>query len=156
MRFREITMMKPVYLSASALLAAAMLLGVNTAAMAQSTSTSQSNAPQAGEQPGEQNDDAANQTEVRAPVLHVISVEIIRSTHEPVLDIIRVRGLVSTQGWENGELIPLTRGTPSDGVLDLAFVAKAPGDSMEATGFEEIEANLPAGVQASLQGRAGA
>jgi hypothetical protein len=83
------------------------------------------------------------QSEVRAPVLRVTSVEVIRSTHGTPLDIIRVRGLASTQGWEEAELVPLTRGTPKDGMLELVFVARAPGNAMEATGFEPIEAILP-------------
>jgi hypothetical protein len=83
------------------------------------------------------------QSDVRAPVLKVTSVEVIRSTHGTPLDIIRVRGLASTEGWEEAELVPLTRGTPKDGMLELVFVARAPSEAMEATGFEPIEAILP-------------
>lgn len=81
--------------------------------------------------------------EVRAPVLRVTSVEVIRSTHGTTLDIVRVRGLASTEGWEEAELIPLTRGTPKDGMLELVFVARAPAEAMEATGFEVVEAIFP-------------
>jgi hypothetical protein len=95
--------------------------------------------PPAG--PASQAPDA--QPEVRAPVLRVISVEVMRSTHGTPLDIVRVRGLVSTEGWEEGELVPLTRGTPKDGMLELVFVARAPAEAMEATGFEQIEAIFP-------------
>lgn len=86
---------------------------------------------------------AEAQPEVRAPVLRVISVEVIRSTHGTPLDIVRVRGLASTEGWEEAELVPLTRGTPKDGMLELVFVARAPAEAMEATGFEPIEAIFP-------------
>jgi hypothetical protein len=81
--------------------------------------------------------------EVIAPVLRIISVEVMRSAHGVPLDIIRVRGLASTPGWEEAELVPLTRGTPKDGILELIFVARAPAEAMEATGFEPIEAIFP-------------
>jgi hypothetical protein len=81
--------------------------------------------------------------EITAPVLHVISVEVLRSSHGSPLDIIRVRGLASTPGWEEAELIPLTRGIPKDGILELIFVARAPAEAMEATGFEPVEAIFP-------------
>jgi hypothetical protein len=84
-----------------------------------------------------------SQSELRAPVLRVLSVEVIRSTHGTPLDIVRVRGLASSEGWEEAELVPLTRGTPKDGMLELIFVARAPAGAMEATGFEPIEAIFP-------------
>jgi hypothetical protein len=83
------------------------------------------------------------ESEVRAPILRVLSVEVIRSTHGSPLDIVRVRGLASTEGWEEAELVPLTRGIPKDGMLELVFVARAPSEAMEATGFEPIEAIFP-------------
>jgi hypothetical protein len=78
-----------------------------------------------------------------APVLHIKSVEIIRSAHPPVMDIIRVRGLTSTVGWEEAELVPLSRGVPADGVLELVMVARAPGEAADARGFEEVDAIFP-------------
>ena len=36
-----------------------------------------------------------------APVFWVTSVEVLRSAHAPQLDVIRVRGLVTTEGWES-------------------------------------------------------
>ena len=39
--------------------------------------------------------------------------------------------------------MPLTRGVPADGMLDLVFIARAPTEAMEATGFDAIEAILP-------------
>jgi len=80
---------------------------------------------------------------LNAPVLHISSVEVIRSTHGPTMDIIRVRGLTSTSGWEEAELVPLTRGIPVDGILELVFVAHAPADAVEARGFEPVEAIFP-------------
>lgn len=86
---------------------------------------------------------AEDRPQITAPVLRIISVEVLRSSHGPTLDIIRVRGLASTPGWEEAELIPLTRGTPKDGMLELVFVARAPAEAMEATGFEPVEAIFP-------------
>lgn len=86
---------------------------------------------------------ADERPEVIAPVLRVISVEVLRSSHGTPLDIIRVRGLASTPGWEEAELVPLTRGVPKDGMLELIFVARAPAEAMEATGFEPVEAIFP-------------
>jgi hypothetical protein len=80
---------------------------------------------------------------VSAPVLHIKSVEIIRSAHPPVLDIIRVRGVASSPGWEEAELVPLSRGIPADGMLELIMIARAPGDAADAKGFEEVEAIFP-------------
>jgi hypothetical protein len=78
-----------------------------------------------------------------APVLHIKSVEIIRGAHAPVIDIIRVRAMVSTAGWEEAELIPLSRGVPADGILELIMVARPPAQAAEATGFEEVDAIFP-------------
>jgi hypothetical protein len=84
-------------------------------------------------QPGEGNSTIA-------PVLWVSSVEVMRSTHGPQLDVIRARGLSSTEGWEGGELVPFTEGPSSDGMLDLIFVAQAPSSPTRPAGFPEIEA----------------
>jgi hypothetical protein len=75
-----------------------------------------------------------------APVLWIMSVEAMSSTHAPTLDVIRVRGITSNDGWEDAELVPLTKGTPPDGMLDLAFVAKAPADSTSPSKSPVIEA----------------
>jgi hypothetical protein len=74
------------------------------------------------------------------PVFMITSVEVLRSTRGSQLDIVRVRGLTSTDGWESPELVPLTRGTPGDGVLELLFVAQAPSAAMEPTGFASADA----------------
>lgn len=79
------------------------------------------------------------------PLFWVSSVEVMRSAHAPQLDVIRVRGLASTEGWESAQLVPLTRGIPADGIpadgiLDLALVADAPTDSFAPTAYPELEA----------------
>jgi hypothetical protein len=76
-------------------------------------------------------------------VLRIMSVEIIRSSHTPYLDIIRARGFASTKGWEEAELVPLTRGVPSDGMLQLILVARPPETASDATGYEPVEAIFP-------------
>src|SRR5271163_4944804 len=88
------------------------------------------------QEPQQQEDSPPN----LVPVLWITSVEAIRTTHEPVLDVIRVRGVTSTEGWEGGTLIPLTRGTPRDGMLDLAFVAQAPTNTTAPSKNPVIEA----------------
>jgi hypothetical protein len=117
--------------------------GLCAAAMAQSPNEGQR---QGGGSPGNSASSAPSGSEdrsVSAPVLHIKSVEIIRSAHAPVMDIIRVRGIASTAGWEEAELIPLSRGLPADGVLELIMVARAPGEAADAKGFEEVEAIFP-------------
>jgi len=84
----------------------------------------------------------ANDTQTHA-VLSITSVEVIRSAHAPALDIIRVRGFVSSAGWEEVELVPLTRGVPADGMLQLVLVARPPEDASDATRYEPVEAILP-------------
>jgi hypothetical protein len=77
------------------------------------------------------------------PVLRITSVEVIRSAHPPFMDIIRARALASSSGWEEAELVPLTRGVPADGVLQLIMVARPPESAADATGYESVEAIFP-------------
>ena len=137
-------MMKPTG-TAAILFAAASAWLISGAAHAQSsTAEPHANAPNtARPEVGGQGGGAEDRPDVVAPVLRIISVEVLRSSHGTPLDIIRVRGLASTPGWEEAELIPLTRGTPKDGILELVFVARAPAEAMEATGFEPVEAIFP-------------
>jgi hypothetical protein len=75
-----------------------------------------------------------------APVLWVSSVETLSTTHGPQVDFIRVRGVTSTEGWQSGELIPISKGPSFDGILDLIFVADPPSDSTTPVPFPSIEA----------------
>jgi hypothetical protein len=129
----------------TALFALGLMIMTGGAAFAQTTTAAARANGQGAEQPssGAPSQPSDAQPEVRAPVLRVISVEVIRSTHGTPLDIVRVRGLASTEGWEEAELVPLTRGIPKDGMLELVFVARAPSEAREATGFEPIEAIFP-------------
>lgn len=120
----------------AALLHAALVLtsvgGAQTTAAAASTAAP----PETSSAPMPDRDDAPS----TAPVFWIKSVEVLRSTHAPQLDVVRVRGLVTTEGWEAVELVPLTKGTPSDGILDLALIAEAPSENTAPTSYPEVEA----------------
>jgi hypothetical protein len=82
----------------------------------------------------------------RFPVFAITGVEVLHSNLQPQIQVITVRGLASADGWSDGELVPLTRGTPPDGVLDLVFVAIAPLESAAPTGYTPMHAVLPLSV----------
>jgi hypothetical protein len=124
--------------SYAAVVAAGLVMSLAGSAMAQTNSAE----PSQGRPPG-QAPSGGDGPQVRAPVLRITSVEVIRSSHGPALDIIRVRGIASSSGWEEAELVPLTRGAPADGMLELVLVAQAPLEAREASGFEAIEAIFP-------------
>lgn len=77
------------------------------------------------------------------PVLYITSVEVLRSLIDPKLDIIRVIGLTSSQGWSSPQLVPTFAGKPLDGILDLQFIATMPQQSQNADGFVRIGAVFP-------------
>ena len=77
------------------------------------------------------------------PVLYVTSVEVLRTSIEPKLDIVRVTGLTGSQGWSDPELVPTFAGKPWDGVLDLQFIATTPQQTEPAEGFVPINAVFP-------------
>ena len=126
--------------------AAGTLAALTGATLAQPYTSATSPKGPATAAPGGQasgGNEVSEQAGMSAPVLRISSVEIVRTTHAPVLDIIRVRGLASSSGWEEGELVPLTRGVPADGMLHLIFIARAPSVAVDAGGFETIEAIFP-------------
>src|ERR1700677_2363662 len=107
--------------AANVLFAACLLSCMCGGAFAQTNAASSGiNQPPAGAQAGQQPSDAPpeapNEEDRQTPVLQVTSVEVMRSTHGPALDVIRARGLTSTDGWEEGELVPLTSTPSSDGI----------------------------------------
>jgi hypothetical protein len=127
-------------------LALAGMLGTAVAATANKAPAPATEQGVGNAQPGAAGADSSGtdaQQSNSAPVLHIMSVEVIRSAHEPALDVLRVRGVASTVGWEEAELVPLTRGVPADGVLQLVLVARAPTEVMDAKGFEVVEAIFP-------------
>jgi hypothetical protein len=77
------------------------------------------------------------------PVLYVTSVEVMRTSTEPQLDIVRVIGLTGSQGWSAPELVPTFVGKPLDGILDLQFIATMPQQTESAEGFVPIGAVFP-------------
>ena len=77
------------------------------------------------------------------PVLYVTSVEVMRTSTEPKLDIVRVTGLTGSQGWSAPQLVPTYVGKPLDGVLDLQFIATKPEQTQPAEGFVAIGAVFP-------------
>jgi hypothetical protein len=74
------------------------------------------------------------------PVLYVTGVEVLRTNTEPKLDIVRVTGLTSSQGWSAPQLVPTFWGKSFDDILDLQFIATAPVQSQPAEGFVPIGA----------------
>jgi hypothetical protein len=145
-KVREKIMMKGICYAAVLLATTCALPGVGALAFAQTaTVPGSADQHQSGNQPGAepQEADQSNDDDRRAPILQVTSVEVLRSTHEPVLDVVRVRGLTSSAGWDEAELVPLTRTPSSDGILDLLFVARTPGEAQNASGFAAIEAIFP-------------
>ena len=77
------------------------------------------------------------------PVTIVTSVEVLRSTRAGGLDIVRARGLVSSSGWGSPHLIPITRGEPVDGILDLIFQGAVSTTPAPLGPFMPFEALLP-------------
>jgi len=77
------------------------------------------------------------------PVLYVTSVEVMRTSTEPKLDIVRVTGLTGSQGWSAPQLVPTYVGKPLDGILDLQFIATMPEQTQAAEGFVPIGAIFP-------------
>jgi hypothetical protein len=76
------------------------------------------------------------------PVLYVTGVEVLQTTLEPKLDIVRVTGLTASAGWIEPQLVPTFAGKPSDNILDLEFIATIPEESQKAEGFVPIGAIL--------------
>ena len=77
------------------------------------------------------------------PVMVVTSVEVLRSTRAGGMDIVRARGLVTSDTWGEPHLLPISRGEPIDGVLDLIFQAHAPTGAAPLGPFMVVEAILP-------------
>jgi hypothetical protein len=77
------------------------------------------------------------------PVLYVTSVEVMRTSTEPKLDVVRVTGLTGSHGWSAPQLVPTFAGKPLDGILDLQFIATMPEQTQPAEGFVPISAVFP-------------
>jgi hypothetical protein len=79
------------------------------------------------------------------PIVFVASVELLRS--KDGRDIVLARGLVTSKGWSQPNLIPINQGAPIDGVLDLLFEAQSPASAAPLGELMEIDALLPLGHQ---------
>jgi hypothetical protein len=79
------------------------------------------------------------------PIAMVTSVEVLRSDKSGGMDILRARGVVTSGAWNAPHLIPITQGTPIDGVLDVLFVASAPTSPEPPGEMMVVEALLPLG-----------
>ncbi len=135
----------------TALLNAALLLtGIGNAQSSKPVAVNGPNPQEASSAPKPDQNEAPN----TAPVFWITSVEVLRSTHPPQLDVVRVRGLVTTEGWESVELVPLTKGVPADGILDLALIAEAPSENTAPTSYPGVEAILHDRARASIHWRA--
>jgi len=129
---------------------AALQIGLGGFASAQNApATEQANPPPSeayqganvGETVSTEPTEAEPETEL--PVLYVTSIETIRSQTPPQIDIVRVTGLVGSQGWSSPELVPTYIGKPLDGILDLQFIATMPLQTETATGFVPVSAVFP-------------
>src|SRR5580698_2356903 len=129
-------------------LALGLLLPLGPAAFGQTptkpTAVDQSGTPtpaglsaagQNGTNQGQEPPDASEEQAEQFPVLAVTGIEVIHSKLKSGPVVIAVSGLTSSEGWTNGELVPLTSGNPSDHVLNLVLVAQAPTESSAPTGY---------------------
>jgi hypothetical protein len=81
------------------------------------------------------------------PVLLVTSLVVTRPEGEPSVDLIRVTGLASSGGWIEPRLVPTYEGPAPDLVLDLELIATPPEQTLQADGFQPMDAllELPVG-----------
>jgi hypothetical protein len=86
------------------------------------------------------------------PVLYITSVEVVRTSIDPKLDIVRVTGLTGSQGWSEPQLVPTFAGKPQDNILDLQFIATMPQQTQAAEGFVPIGAVFPLEQGSSFKG----
>ncbi len=125
---------------------ALMQTGVTTLAHGQGTpvpaATGATAKPAGDNAPGSPGEDATDAVPslVDLPVFYVTSVQIVRTTTDPKMDIVSVTGLASSGGWDSPQLVPTYAGKPFDDVLDLQFIAAAPAQSQLAGGFVPVSA----------------
>jgi hypothetical protein len=77
------------------------------------------------------------------PVILVTSVEVLRSSRDGGMDVVRARGLVTSSAWSSPHLLPINSGVGLDGVLELIFQATPPTSPSPLEAFMPIEAMLP-------------
>jgi hypothetical protein len=79
---------------------------------------------------------------LEVPVLFVTGIEVLNTSNDPKIQIVRVTGLASSPGWSAPELVPFFYGHPVDDVLDLQFIATSPEQSQKADGFMPLSATF--------------
>jgi hypothetical protein len=81
------------------------------------------------------------------PVLLVTSLVVTHPEGKPSIDLIRVTGLASSGGWIEPRLVPTYEGPAPDLVLDLELIATPPAQTLQAEGFQPMDAllELPVG-----------
>jgi hypothetical protein len=91
--------------------------------------------------------DTARSQDNGLPLLLVTSLVVTHPEGKPAIDLIRVTGLASSGGWIEPRLVPTYEGPAPDGVLDLELVATPPEETLQADGFQPMDAllELPAG-----------
>ncbi len=140
-------MKKPVALFGAIALAAILAGGLSSQALAQGAPQGGAPGGQGGQSdvsvPNPSGAPPQSAAAVQLPVLLITSVEVMRSKLQPTQDIVRVRGVTGSAGWNSPELVPLFEGKPSDNVLDLQFIAQVPATSQPATGFSPVAAIFP-------------
>jgi len=76
------------------------------------------------------------------PLPYVSSVEVLSTSADPQLYLVRFTGLASSPGWSNPELVPFYYGKSADNMLDLQFIATSPEQSQKADGFQPMSATF--------------
>ena len=139
------------FVAFACLIAAGLLGSASHAQQQQPTTGGSPPGQQQGQQPGQQGypgaagagQPSATVGGPPAPVMFVTSVEVLRSDRNGGLDVVRVRGVVTGSSWSQPHLVPITRGPPRDGMLDLIFQASAPAGAAELGPFMTVDAILP-------------
>jgi hypothetical protein len=132
-------------LFASVSLVAVLALGVASAQTPPTGQPAQPGAPGAQAAPAYGQPTTASTEGPPWPIVFVASVELMRS--KDGRDFVFARGLVTSKGWSQPNLIPINQGAPIDGVLDLLFEAASPPTPAPLGEFMEIDAMLPLGSQ---------
>ncbi|MBI3199547.1 MAG: hypothetical protein HYZ40_18960 [Rhodospirillales bacterium] len=124
--------------------AATWTLGVQAQTQTQAQPPAAGAKPPAGYSQGGPPPDGGSPADmVPWPIMLVTSVEVLRSTRAGGLDIVRARGLVTSSAWGAPHLVPITRGEPVDGILDLIFQGAVPTSPAPLGPFMSFEALLP-------------
>jgi hypothetical protein len=136
--------MRQIHMTVLAALAAIGLeAGLMAAALAQGAQPAAQGAGQSGGYMGGDSESAgpagANRS-LDLPILYVTGIEVLRSSMEPKVDVVRVTGLASSAGWGSPQLVPFFYGKPGDDILDLQFIGTSPEQSQKAEGFVPVSA----------------